>query len=78
MYAQHRNAGNVWRAIYHSDGSSYNGWFVLGLWEDSGKQMTYHLPFEMWGKCDFAKTLDKAPEWDGHTSDDVLKRISTL
>jgi hypothetical protein len=46
--------------------------------KNKGSQITYHLPTSKWDECDFAITLDKAPEWDGHTSNDVLERIREL
>jgi hypothetical protein len=70
----------VWRSKKHSDGElAFGGtWFVLGIGEEEGKQITYHLPIEKWDKTDFAKTREKAPEFDGHTAEDVLKRIENL
>jgi hypothetical protein len=68
----------VWRTIMHSDGSVWDGWFILGIFEESGKQITYHLPMKRWEECFFAKELAKAPEFDGHTSKDVLLRIEDL
>ena len=68
----------VWRSKLHSDGTEFEGWFVLGMFKESGKQMTYHLPNSRWDDTSFADTLDKAPEWDGHTSADVLERLKTL
>ena len=72
------NNGNVWRSHLHSDGSNFDGWFILGIWREKGKQITYHLPNEKWEKTNFAETLDKAPDFDGHTSKDVLTRLSSL
>ena len=68
----------TWRARLHSDGSSIEGWFVLGMFRQPGHQITYHLPMSRWSECDFAITLDRAPEFDGHTSADVLERIKRL
>ncbi len=68
----------VWRSRLHSDGSSFDGWFVLGMNRESGKQITYHLPESRWDECDFAKELDRAPEWDGHAPADVLERLKAL
>ena len=65
----------VWRSKAHSDGSVWDGWFILGLNKEAGKQITYHLPVSEWDSCGFAETLDKAPDWDGHTSADVLQRL---
>lgn len=68
----------VWRSKKHSDGSEWPGWFILGIDTRPGFQITYHLPESKWRKCQFAITLEKAPEFDGHTSADVLQRISKL
>jgi hypothetical protein len=70
--------GNVWRSQLHSDGSNYDGWFILGIWFEKGKQITYHIQNYRWDEAEFAQTLDKAPEFDGHTSEDVLERIKNL
>jgi hypothetical protein len=67
-----------WRSVKHSDGSVMDGWFVLGLGKKIGDQITYHLPLYLWDSCDFAQYLESAPEWDGHTSADVLERLKIL
>ena len=69
---------HVCPSLQHSDGSSFNGWFVMGIGKERGEQITYHLPMSKWDETDFAPTLDFAPNFDGHTSDDVLKRLSAL
>ena len=68
----------VWRSKLHSDGTGYDGWFVLGLGSETGKQITYHLPERLWNETGFAKTLEQAPEWDGHSAADVLNRLQLL
>lgn len=68
----------AWRSKLHSDGSSFDGWFILGLFKAKGAQITYHLPESKWEETSFADTLDRAPEYDGHASEDVLTRISLL
>lgn len=71
----------VWRSKRHSDGELCFGTgtqFVLGVGTEKGKQITYHIPVERWDETDFAPILEKAPEWDGHTSQDVLKRLTSL
>jgi len=62
----------------HSDGTSFDGWFVLGMFRAKGQQITYHLPMDRWKECEFAETLERAPEFDGHTAGDCLKRIASL
>lgn len=68
----------VWRSQVHSDGSMYDGWFILGINRKYGEQITYHIPLSRWDETNFAETLKKAPKWDGHDSSDVLKRIAAL
>ena len=68
----------VWRSKAHHDGSVWDGWFILGIGKEKGEQITYHLPLSRWDETGFAETLEKAPEWDGHTPDDVLKRLKAL
>lgn len=69
---------DVWKSKAHSDGSIWDGWFILGINKNPGEQITYHLPMSKWDDCNFAFTLNEAPEFDGHTSADVLKRIGEL
>lgn len=68
----------VWRSEKHSDGSSYEGYFILGIDDEKGKQITYHIPMKYWEQTYFAETLEKAPEFDGHSSKDVLERLQKL
>jgi hypothetical protein len=56
----------------------FDGWFVMGIRMMPGNQITYHLPIRLWDRTNFAWTLDKAPEWDGHTSADVIERLYKL
>ena len=74
----HDRHGCVWRARMHSDGKGLPGWYIMGIYKGAGDQMTYHLPDDTWERTAFAETLDRGPEWDGHTSADVLKRLRDL
>lgn len=70
-----------WRSKRHSDGElcfDTGTQYVLGIGKEPGTMITYHIPIERWNETDFAETLDKSPEWDGHTSADVLERLKTL
>lgn len=69
---------NVWRSKLHSDGSAFDGWFVMGIDDTPGCQITYHLPMARWADTDFATTLERAPTFDGHTSADVLERLAGM
>ncbi len=71
----------VWRSERHSDGEICFGTgtqFIMGIGKEAGHQISYHIPFERWNETDFAETLNTAPKWDGHTSDDVLVRLKNL
>lgn len=68
----------AWRSKRHSDGSEIKDWFLLGWRLVHGKQMTYHLPISMWDAAHFAHACDQAPEWDGHSSADVVGRLKLL
>ena len=68
----------VWRSKLHADGTMYNDMFIMGIGREPGKIITYHLNMNRWDETDFAETLDKAPKWDGHTSDDVLESLKAL
>lgn len=53
-------------------------WFIMGIGIEPGKQITYHIPMNRWDQTTFVdRTYDKKdkPEWDGHTSQDVLNRL---
>lgn len=72
---------HTWRSKRHSNGEICFGTgtqYVLGLGSEPGKQITYHIPIERWDETEFAETLEKAPEWDGHSSFDVLERLALL
>lgn len=69
----------LWCSKYHSDGTWLDGWFVAGIGREPGKQITYHLPVKYWDEViKWAEYESRAPEWDGHTSADVLERLKKL
>lgn len=73
----HTPTGHVWRSKLHSDGSSFEGWFIMGIGTEPGRQISYHLPMSKWADTDWLGTENaRAPEFDGHTSADVLKRLA--
>jgi hypothetical protein len=69
---------SIWRSKLHNDGSEFEGWFILGIMDEPGKQITYHLPLRYWEETNFADTRSLAPVWDNHTSQDVLERLKKL
>ena len=67
---------SAWASRKHSDGSSLDGWFICGMVLQEG-QISYHLPDRLWPEVErLGIVVDKAPEFDGHTSDDVVERLT--
>lgn len=71
-----------WRSLRHDDGSaSFENYFVAGMQlpsachENGVEGITYHLEMKYWILLEGITTHKKAPQWDGHTSDDVLERL---
>lgn len=75
----HTPTGHVWRSKLHSDGTGIDGWFIMGIGQEPGTQITYHLPRSKWADTDWLGTeLERAPAFDGHTSADVLERLRRI
>lgn len=76
--AHYSPAEYVWRSKLHSDGTSIDGWFIMGIGDKPGEQISYHVPIARWAEADFLRpshTRERAPAFDGHTSADVLVRM---
>ena len=65
-----------WKSRSHADGTSYPGWFIAGITTKEG-QVSYHLPVRLWDEFPGTER-ERAPEWDGHTSDDVVERLKNM
>lgn len=52
-----------------------DGWLIAGMDLPTG-QITYHLPASAWKDLGGVTTYEKAPPWDGHTSADVVDRLT--
>lgn len=64
---------DAWKTLKNKEGELWEGWFICGCGEYGKTQISYHLPINLWDKCEMDE-LEKAP-WDGHTSADVLERL---
>jgi len=51
-----------------------DGWFIAGIYTSEGKQISYYLPIDKWD-TPHSGVFEKAPEWDGHTPEDVVERL---
>lgn len=65
-----------WTSSLHADGSRMDGWLIAGMDLPTGT-VTYHLPADYDSLLLDARVsvLERAPEWDGHTPDDVIERV---
>lgn len=67
----------AWKSKLHHDGSMYDGMFIVGI-ETSHGHATYHYDIDPYWDMFHVEELEKAPEWDGHTPEHALERISRL
>ena len=64
---------DCWWSKVHADGTFYEGYLLCGISLPSGN-VTYHLPANYSYHLPAEKELPKGKVWDGHTSEDVIKR----
>ena len=66
-----------WWSKLHADGTMFDDSIIAGIRLPTG-MITYHLP-ERYSKMlteQGVKERQHAPEWDGHTSADVITRLT--
>ena len=63
-----------WKSKLHKDGSMYKGYFIVGITTPEG-QFSYHYDLKYWDLFD-VNELKRAPEWDGHTPEDIGRLLS--
>lgn len=66
-----------WKSKLHSDWTMFDWWFIAGIGIDKWETLTYHIPLSEWDNFN-VKILDMAPEWDWHTSGDVLLKLRNI
>lgn len=71
-----QNKDIAWKSKLHSDGTMYDGMFIVGITTPQG-QYSYHYDLIVWSLFD-VKELDKAPEYDGHLPKDIERLKSIL
>ena len=71
-----QNQEVAWKSWLHHDGTMFDGYFIVGINTPQG-QFTYHYQLEYW-ELFKVKELKKAPEYDGHTPDDVDRLYGLL
>ena len=66
-----------WKAKKHHDGTMYDGMFIVGINTPEG-QATYHYDIDPYWDIFKVPEAEFAPEWDGHTADEAIRRIALL
>lgn len=66
-----------WKSKKHSDGTMYDGMFIVGINTPEG-QATYHYDINPYWDMFKVPETEFAPEWDGHTAQEAIKRIGSL
>ena len=67
----------AWKSKRHHDGTMYDGMFIVGIDTPEG-QATYHYDIDPYWDMFHVKELELAPEWDGHTPGEAIRRIGAL
>ena len=67
----------AWKARLHHDGTMYDGMFIVGIDTPEG-QASYHYDIDPYWDMFECSELERAPEWDGHTSAQAIERIGRL
>ncbi|MGI5897826.1 MAG: hypothetical protein ACOX6Q_01550 [Candidatus Dojkabacteria bacterium] len=68
-----------WKSRQHYNEENdpmFNGCFIAGMNTPTGP-VTFHLKEEYWDDLNILE-IDRAPEYDGYTEEDVKKRIKSL
>lgn len=70
---QFQNSHEIWRKPIE------DGWFLMGINLEAGKQVSYHLPESLWDMTNFVDVKNENEYvFDGHTSKDVVDRLTNL
>lgn len=67
----------AWKSKLHSDGTMYEGMFIVGIDTPDG-QASYHYAIDPYWDMFECKELYSAPFYDGHTSAQAIERIGKL
>lgn len=68
------NSAYFWKSEKHADDTMYPNMFIVGMSTPYGTA-TYHYDIDPYWDMFNCKILDSAPEFDGHTPDDAIRRI---
>lgn len=63
-----------WKSKLHHDGTMFDDYFIVGIDTKEG-QCSYHYDMKYWDIYD-VEVLDKAPIYDGHQPEDIVRLLS--
>ena len=69
-------SAKIIKSKLHHDGTMFEGYFIVMAITLHG-QISYHYNMKHWDEFRFPE-VERTPEWDGHTSLDVIKRLMIL
>lgn len=65
----------VYKSKKHHDGTMYDGMFIVGANLPGIGAISYHYDLDPWWDVFNIREVENAPEWDGHTPNDVIERL---
>lgn len=71
-----QNKDVSWKSKLHFEGDMFEDYFIVGINTSEGNY-TYHYSMEYWDQFD-VEVLDRAPKWDGHKPEDIIRLYSLL
>ena len=72
-----KNKEKAWKSKSHHDGTMYANMFIVGIDTPQG-QYSYHYDVNPYWAMFDVKSLDFAPEYDGHKPSDITRLMSLL
>ena len=72
-----QNKEKAWKSKSHHDGTMYANMFIVGIETPYG-QATYHYDVNPYWNMFDVKSVDNAPEYDGHKPSDITRLFSIL
>ncbi len=67
----------VMKSKFHNDGTMFEGGYFIVMAITAEGQISYHYKLEHWDKFQIPE-VKRTPPYDGHTSKDVIERLSKL
>lgn len=71
-----QNKQNAWKSWKHNDNTMFDDYFIVGITTKEGNY-SFHYHKDHWDNFNI-KELKLAPEWDGHTSNDITRLLSLV